>query len=203
MRNVFRLTVALLLLPVLATVAIAAQHTLPTRVFLVRNVAPGADRARRRIAFTARELMRSTIGIVGDPTVNGSTLRVQLADGPEQCFYFPASGWFPTGSVGFRYSSSGTPGVAGIVVMKKESLSGDFLLKFKFTGAGDPINLVPVPAAPDFNLNFTVNGGDEYCAGGATPSGSIDTDRAYKARGVLAPAACGVPSCPPASAFGS
>ncbi len=177
----------------------AGENSLPTRLFLVKNSAP-ADAGRRRLTFTGQELLRSSIDIVGDPTSSGATMRVRLSDGDEQCFTFPASGWFPTGNVGFRYTNTTGPGVEGFVVIKKEALSGDFLLKLKLTGGGGPITVVPAAGLTGFDLNFAIGGGDQYCAGGPTPSGSAVTDQAYKVQHVAAPAACGVTSCAPGGA---
>jgi hypothetical protein len=188
------------LLAVGARVTFAAQHTLPTTLFLVRNPSAGSDPTKRTVVFRQEE-KRSASGIVGDPTVSGATLRVSLAEGGDQCFDLPAFAWSRVGMLGFKYHNLGGPGAVTSAAIDKEEFTGDLILKWKLRGSHGPINVVPVPGNPGFAVNFQIGDGDDYCAGGATPSGGTTTDIVYQVRNLPPPPACGVAACSPSAAF--
>ena len=179
---------------------LAAQHTLPTRRFQVRNPAASTAQGRRKIVFT-EEAQGSPVPLVGDPTVSGATLRVSLGDGDEQCFDFPASGWSSLGALGFKYHDVHGPGAAVNASIEKEVFSGDVILKWKLRGVKGTVDVVPQAGTPSFAVNFHILGGDEYCAGGPTPSKGTSTDAVYDVSGLLAPPMCGVAACSPSGAF--
>lgn len=200
MRN--RATVsALIIMTVTHTGAtLAAEHTLPTKRFSVRNPGASSLQVQRKIDFT-EEAQRSTIPLVGDPTVGGVKLGVSLGNGDEQCFELPASGWSSLGPLGFKYHNVIGPGAAVNATIEKELFSGDVILKWKLRGAKGPIDVVPHAGIPSFAVNFHISGGDQYCAGGLTPSNGTSTEVSYEASQVPAPATCGVPACSPGGAF--
>ncbi len=191
--------VALLVAP--AGVALAAEHTLPTRLFLVRSPGAIGDPATRKVTF-AQEQEKSLAEIVGDPTIGGATIWMSLADGTSQCFDLPAFAWSAVGMLGFKYHNLAGPGAVTSAAIDKEEFTGDLILKWKLRGSTGPIDLAPVPGNSGFAVVFQINGGDTYCAGGATPaSGSTATSTAYRVKNVPPPSACGVPACSPAGAF--
>jgi hypothetical protein len=190
--------IALLLAQTGAT--FAAQHTLPTRRFLVRNPGGGSSQVKRKIVFTEEDQL-SAIPLVGDPTVSGATLRVSLGDGDEQCFAFPAAAWSSLGPLGFKYHDTQGLGAAVNATIEKEVFSGDVILKWKLRGAKGPLTVVPQAGTPSFAVNFRIGDGDEYCAGGPTPSGGTSTDVVYQVGYLPAPSTCGVPACSPSGAF--
>jgi hypothetical protein len=177
---------------------LAAQHTLPTRRFQVRNPAASPAEGRRKIVFTD-EAQRSPIP--GDPTVSGATLRVSLGDADEQCFDLPASGWSSLGALGFKYHDVHGPGAAVSASIEKEVFSGDVILKWKLRGVKGTLDVVPQAGTPSFAVNFHIVGGDEYCAGGPTPSKGTSTDVVYDVSRVPAPPSCGVAACSPSGTF--
>jgi hypothetical protein len=81
--------------------------------------------------------------------------------------------------------------------VKKEGFSGDFILKWKLIGGKGPIDVVPHAGSPSFAVDFKIGNGDEYCAGGPTPTGGSNTDAVYSVRSVPPPAACAIASCSP------
>ena len=182
----------------LGTGAWAADQVKPTKLFFVKD--GGNDPAKRRILFKSKEGPGSTNTVVGDPTQDGATLRVRLGSENAQCFQLPALGWASIGSLGFRYKDFDGPGAVTAASIKKTP-SGVFLVKLRVSGRTGPLDVVPQAGAASFDLNLTLGGGDSYCAGGPTPPGATNTDRAYKAKDVDAPAACGVTACSPSGAF--
>jgi hypothetical protein len=187
------------LLRVLSGFAVASPSFVPTDLFVVANPNPAVV-ARRRVLF-AGEDPHSATTIIGDPSVNGATLRVSLASGGDECFQLPASGWTRVGrSGGFKYRGTNGAGAAVTASIDREEIGGDFVLKWKLVGTRGPIDVVPHAGNADFALNFTIVNGGEYCAGGSTPSGGTSTDRAYKVRNDPPPATCGVSACSPGAA---
>jgi hypothetical protein len=175
----------------------AADQMKPTKLFFVTN--PSADAAKRRLLFSSKEGASSNT-VVGDPTISGAKLRISVRGGAEQCFDMPASGWAAIGPLGFRYKDFDGPGAVTAASIKKTP-SGVFTIKLRVSGRTGSLDVVPVAGATGFDANFTLGGGDDYCAGGTTPQGATDTDRAYKVKGLGAPASCGVAACSPSGAF--
>jgi hypothetical protein len=192
--------IALITVALLTAPTFAAEHALPTGRFLVHNPGGSSVQTRRKVVFT-EEAERSLIPLVGDPTVDGATIRVSLGDGDEQCFDLPASSWSSLGPLGFKYHNANGPGAAVNATIEKEVFSGDVILKFKLRGAKGPVIVVPQAGTPSFAMNFRIGNGDEYCAGGTTPADARNTDIAYEASRLVAPATCGVPACSASGAF--
>jgi hypothetical protein len=182
-----------------AVAAYAADQTNPTKLFSITNPRT-ADPAKRRLLFTSKEGPDSANTVVGDPTLTGAKLRVSLRGGAAQCFDLPASNWSQIGPLGYRYKDFDGPGAVTAASIKKTP-SGIFLVKLRLSGRTGPLDVVPVAGATGFDTNLSLGDGDDYCAGGATPLGATDTDRAYKVKGVGAPASCGVAACSPSGAF--
>ena len=188
-----------LLLPLLSIgVALAAEQTVPTRALALKNPAPDGDPVKRRLTFKSKTPPGTTT-VVGNPTIGGATLRVKLTDGTEQCFDLPAEGWAPIGTFGYRYKDFDGPGAVTAALIKR-SFNGTFLVKLRLSGRTGDFDVVPVVGNSGFDLNLALDGGDQYCAGGATGSGTA-TDKVYKVKAVGAPASCGVPACSPSGAF--
>jgi hypothetical protein len=187
-----RAAVTLLLPLFFLGAARAAEQTIPTRGLALKNPAPDGDPVKRRFTFKAKTAPGANT-LVGDPTVGGATLRLKLTDGAEQCFDLPAAGWGPVGTSGFRYKDFDGPGAVTAALIK-QSFNGLFFVKLRVSGRTGTFDVVPVEGNTGFDLNLAINGGDQYCAGGATTGTA--TDKAYKAKGVAAPASCGVPACP-------
>ena len=178
----------------------AAQQVNPTTQLMVRNPAPSGDMLKRKVIFKSQGGSGSTNTIVGDPVVNGATLHVTLSGGADQCFDLPASGWSPIGLLGFKYKDFDGPGAAISASIKKTTM-GVFIIKAKLAGRVGPLDIVPQAATAGFDTNLSLGGGDEYCSGGATPSGSTNTDKVYGVKNVPAPAGCGVSACVPSAAL--
>jgi hypothetical protein len=198
MMQSIRVMTAVAALGLMAVAAYAADQMKPTKLFFVTN--PTADAAKRRLLFASKEGPGSSNTVVGDPTVSGAKVRVSLRGGAEQCFDMPASGWSAIGPLGFRYKDFDGPGAVTAASIKKTP-SGVFQIKLRISGRTGSLDVVPVAGATGFDANLTLGGGDDYCAGGATPQGATDTDRAYKVKGLPAPASCGVTACSPSGAF--
>src|SRR5262245_6391793 len=79
----------------------AAQQTLTGKKVKIQNLDPGGDVSRRRITFQANE-RPSDATLVGDPSVGGATLGIQL-DAQAQCFPMPATGWTAISTSSFKY----------------------------------------------------------------------------------------------------
>ena len=181
-------------------VTFAAQHTLPTKRFLVRNPGASSSQTKRKIIFTEEE-QHSASPLVGDPTVSGVKLRVSLGGGDEQCFDLPASSWSSLGPLGFKYHNVQGPGAAVNATIEKEVGSGDVILRWKLRGAKGPLDVVPQAGTPSFAANFRIGDGDEYCVGGPTPANAKNRDDIYDVSGLPAPPTCGVAACSPSGAF--
>jgi hypothetical protein len=177
-------------------VAYAAEQTVPTKSLSLKNPAADGDPVKRRLTFKSKAPAGT---VVGNPTAGGAKLRLKLTDGAEQCFDLPAAGWTAIGSYGYRYKDFDGPGAVTAALVKR-SFNGDFLVKLRLSGRTGPLDVVPVAGNSGFDVNLTLDGGDEYCAGGATGTGKA-TDKFYKVKSVGAPASCGVPACSPSGAF--
>ena len=175
----------------------AAQQLMPTRSFLVTN-STGSP-AKRKIVFKVGKGTPDTV--VGNPTTDGATLEVKLANGTMQCFHLPAAGWAPIGNFGYRFTDfTGTSGVTKATI--KRTGPGGFGLVIRATGKrGATIDVLPQSGTTGFDLNLALRDGDAYCAGGATPVGATNTDTVYNVKDVPAPGVCGVAACSPSGAF--
>jgi hypothetical protein len=174
--------------------AMAAQHMMPTKIISIRS--PGGDVTRRKLVYVGVDGPGSTTVVVGNPATGGAKLRVHLASGGDQCFDLPASGWQPLGTVGFKYRAPAGPGAVVAALLKKTAFAGTFIVKAKAVGRTGSISVLPAPGTTSFATNFSIGGGDQYCSGGATPPGSPDTDKLYKAKRVPAPTTCSATACP-------
>src|SRR5437870_1310303 len=90
--------------------ASAAEHPILGKRLLVTD--PTGDPAHRKILGLGKEGPASVQAIVGDPVVDGASLRIVLhgGTGSDETFDLPANGWRPIGSLGFRYSSGASGG---------------------------------------------------------------------------------------------
>jgi len=174
--------------------AMAAQHMVPTKIIWIRS--PGGDVTRRKLVYIGVDGPGSATTIVGDPTTGGAKLRVHLDSGGDQCFDLPAGGWQPLGTVGFKYRAPAGPGAVVAALVKKTEFAGTVIVKAKAVGRTGPITVLPAPGTTSFATNLGIGGGDQYCSGGATPPGSPDTDKLYRARRVPAPTTCSATACP-------
>ena len=158
----------LLVVSVLGSEALAAQQLLPTKTLLAKNPSSGT----RKILWKASEA-GSVATVMGDPTVDGATLRVVLTPGGDQCVTMPSAGWSAIGSIGFRYKDPALANGPVRVAQIKKTPSGTMRLKVLLRDGG-PTAIAVVPGNPtgSYATNFTLGVGDDYCGGtaGATPS---------------------------------
>jgi len=175
----------------------AAQQGVAGKKIKIQNIDPGGDPSRRRITYQGNE-RQSPNTLVGDPTVSGATLAVQL-DSQTQCFSMPASGWSSQSGVLFRYSDgSGANGPVKVALIKRTAGGAVFQIKVTILGyqgtAPQPIITV-VPPGTQFDTNFKIGDGDEYCSsfGGTIVA---DDTRLFLAKGSPHPAGCNVAACP-------
>ncbi len=180
-------------------VSYAAQQKKPTNTFALKNPS-GTDNTKRRLLFKSKEGPGSTNTVVGNPTANGAKLHVRVGSNNAQCFDLPATGWSAIGPLGFRYKDFNGPEAVTAGEIKKTP-SGVFFIKLRVSGRVGPLNVLPQAGADGFDLNLSLGGGDQYCAGGPTPAGATSTDKVYKAKNVPAPASCGLAACSPSGAF--
>jgi hypothetical protein len=174
-----------------------AQQFKSTRTFYAKNPGPTGDMLGRKILFKSKEGPGSTNTVTGDPTVNGAKLHLALGNsGSDQCFELPAGGWSSIANLGFKYNGFNQQAGAVTSVSIKKTPAGLFLVKIRLAGANGQLDVVPAAGTTDMNLNLSLGGGDEYCAGGATPPDAQNTDKIYKVKRLPAPLACGVAACP-------
>jgi len=135
---------------------------------------------------------------VGDPTVNGATLRViaRGTTGSDQTFTLPAGpGWRLIGSppIGYRYSAASGPGAVRSLLVKRTA-AGTFGMKVALLGRLGPIDVVPPDVGTEGGVILTIPGGASYCVDFGGPAGGILTSAGKKLFSVKRPAAEG---CPP------
>src|SRR5262245_27390063 len=154
--------------------ALAADQLVIGKVFLVKN--PSPNPAKRLVKVIARELA-SSASIVGDPTVNGATLRVVSHGGTDQdqTFPMPPEGWQAT-STGYRYRDyPGDYGPIKVAIIKRTA-NAVFLLRVVAVGFLGPVSVVPPNPGTDGGAVFTLTGGDRYCTNFGGPAGGNVTN---------------------------
>jgi hypothetical protein len=191
---------AWMILLALGGVSQAAQQFKSTRVFFLKSPGPTGDNLNRRGLFKSKEGPGSANTIAGNPTVHGAKLHVKMGNGSEQCFDLPAANWSPISSFGYHYTSFAGPGAVTAASIKKTP-SGVFIMKLRLSGKVGPVDVVPQAGTTRFDLNLSLGGGDQYCAGGPTPPGATNTDKTYRAQNLPAPTSCGIAACSPSGAF--
>lgn len=176
---------------------VAAQQGIAGKKIKIQNLDPGGDTSRRRITYQALE-KQSADTLVGDPTVGGATLAVQL-DGQTQCFSMPASGWSSQSGVLFRYSDgSGANGPVKVALIKRTAGGAAFQIKVTvlgYQGPGPQPIITIIPPGTQLDTNFAIGSGDEYCS---TFGGTIQVNdqRLFLAKNADHPASCNVAACP-------
>lgn len=171
--------------------------------FDVRN--PSDDNsARRRALVLAYEGPDSTDPLVGDPTVDGATLRLVVRGAAtvyDATFELPAAGWQATFKKhdwpvykGFAYSNKTTGGPVRRVIIKRsgfasregtpppdEPAPGRFRIKVRLVGKYGPIDVLPPDPGADGGMVLTLGAGDSYCVGfGSVAGGTILSNTARR-----------------------
>lgn len=149
--------------------ALAADQLVLGKVLLVKD--PSPNPAKRLVKVIARELA-SSASVVGDPTLNGATLRVVAHGGTDQdqTFPMPAAGWVAT-SAGFRYRDfPGDYGPVKVAILKKTK-GGAFLVRVVAVGYLGAVSVVPPNPGTDGGAVLTIPGGDRYCTNFGGPAG--------------------------------
>jgi hypothetical protein len=176
----------------------AAQHPILGRKVVLRN--PG-DEASRRGIFAGRDAGAEESGIVGDPSVNGATLRL-IANGAtstDQVFVLPAAGW-RTMSNGFKFVHSGL-GVPVQSLRLRVASSGRASFRVDVRGNIGGLDLDGVPPNPgtDAVAVLEIHGGDTYCTSlGGAAGGTVlqNSGEIFKMRSAAVEVACPVLSSP-------
>lgn len=184
-----------LLSAALACPVVAAERVILGKKVLVRN--PSGE-ANRVTVVVAKETATDVPSIVGDPSVDGATLRITTSGGtPVDEFYTLFAFNWSAASSGFVYrGTSGTPPVQRVVL--KRSSGGVALLKVVLRGNVGTRDLDIVPPNPGSGAAAVLiihNGGDRYCAsyGGAAGGTTVrDTATIFKVKNPTAR-----PPCPP------
>lgn len=217
MRNatlVTGLAAALLLLAAGARVRAATQLILGAKLDVRSPNA--ADPSRRSINVYGYERRGSPNYPVGDPTVDGGTLRV-IARGTtsayDETFVLPAAGWKATFKLhdwpvykGFVFSNATTGGPVRSLSIKSSGWQspegtpppevpdpGQFRLKIRLLGHDAPLAVAPPNPGTDGGVILTLGTGDTYCvAFGGSAGGAILTNTATRFA-VKAPTAEGCP----------
>ena len=188
---------------VLAGAGWAAQQTVAGKLFLVKN--PKADDpGKRKILYLAKEAPSDNT-VVGDPVVDGASLRVTL-DSQTQCFSMPATGWRTLHGIGYRYQDpTGSLGPVKTAFIKRNG-KGVFLnkvvIKAKFgTGPQPHITVVPPNPGVEGDTNFHLGTGDQYCASFPASPLSPNNDKTYRVKNAPEAAGCAIPACSASGAF--
>jgi hypothetical protein len=167
--------------------ALAAQQGAAAKKLLLNNPPSG----NKKIVY----LSKNTTGtVVGDPVANGASFNIDIGGDGQQCVTLPASGWTAT-PVGFKYKDPQLANGPVKVALIKQTPSGNFLLKVIAKGSG--ITVVPGEPTTGYNTNFSINGGDEYCASDGSAVPTKDTDKKFLVKnddGTTCAAACSSPS---------
>jgi len=183
--------------------AYAAQQGVAGKLIIVKNPKP-TDASKRNVTYFGKEKASSDT-VVGDPTVGGAKLKVRL-DSNTDCFTMPASGWTPVSTLGFKYKDkTGANGPVKTAFIKKTK-SGVFLNKVIILGKFGPgpqphITVVPPNPGVEADTNFTIGGGDEYCAAFPGATANPNDAKTYKVKDTPNPGTCLVTACSPSGAF--
>jgi hypothetical protein len=170
----------------------------------VRNPSD-ADPTRRSVFINGREGPDSTDPLVGDPTINGATVRVVVRGDAavyDETFELPASGWsvrftrhdWPVYKT-FTYSNLEVGGPVRSVVVTRSGYAsregtpppdqprpGHFRIRVRLRGTDGPVNILPPNPGTDGGIVLTLGGGDSLCVGfGSSAGGEIvsNTERRF------------------------
>ena len=204
------LAVALALVAVAGPVG-AATQTILGGTFDLRT-SYSDDPTRRRVLVIGFEDVGTPNVVIGDPTLNGATLRIVVrgdAGTTEQTFDLPAAGWtayitrhdWPV-YMGFRYTNSETGGAVRSITIERSGFSspegtppptepkpGKFRTRIQLRGLDGLIDLVPPNPGTEAGVELTLDGGDTYClAFGGAAGGTVlgNTPRRFSIRKPLA-----------------
>jgi len=134
--------------------------------------------SQRRIVGRAKE-RGSTDQVVGDPRVDGASLRIIISGGTgaDETFDLPMGGWTAVGPLGYRFSNRYRGGAVRSAVIKRTP-SGNFVIKILLTGHDAPLPIVPPNPGDQGGFILRLNGGDSYCVafGGAAGGREVQDD---------------------------
>jgi hypothetical protein len=162
-----------------------ATHLVPTRLFLVKK----PDAGGQKVVWKVRE-PDSSANVVGDPTADGATLRVQLMPGGHECFSMPPSGWTTLGTHGYRYRDAALANGPVEFAQIKKGRAGTLMLRVVVIDGG----IVPGDPSTTWGANLTLGGGEDFCGGSAGGVSKPNDARTFRVAKDGAPATC-VPSC--------
>ena len=177
----------------------AAERLILGKKLVVRD--PSGSEANRVTVVVAKETATDVPGIVGDPTVDGATLRIMTTgtSAVDEFYALHFFGWTAT-STGFVFRGAG--GVPPIVrVLLKRSASGVALLKVVLRGnvGSRDLDVVPPNSGSSGVAVLSINnGGDRYCASyGGAAGGTVarDTATVFRVKNPTAQPPC--PADPP------
>ena len=154
----------------------AADQTILGKLLVVKDPAPDAspDPTKRKIKVIGKEYTTPNT-IVGDPSVDGATLRV-VANGMtnyDQTFPMPAAGWVGIPGQLFKYSDAGAFGPVRKVVVYNRN--GKFIIKAIVLGFLGLITIEAPNPGTDGAAVLAIGGaGDSYCMMfGGTAGGTV------------------------------
>jgi hypothetical protein len=177
-------------------IALAAQQGAAAKKLLVKNPPSG----NKRLLFIAKN---TTGTVVGNPVLgSGATLNVSLTPGGSQCMGIPGfggnEGWSQT-ATGFKYNDPILDNGPVRSAFIKVSPSGNFVLKVLAKGAG--IAVAPGNPTATYALNFSIAGGDEYCASTGSAIPTKNDEKTFLVKNDDG-TACAIPACSsPGGAF--
>ena len=190
-----KIACAVVMVGLTASGSFAGVQLKPTKSLLVKN--PSGLAASRTIVWSVSEKASSNT-LVGDPTVNGATLNIQLSPGGIQCVQLPAIDWDRigtdrTGTIGFKYNDASLDHGPVRSALIKKLPSGTFQIRVQLKGSG--ISVVPGNPTGAYAVNLNVVAGDEYCSGSGSATPKPNDAKTFKVVNDTAPATCGIPAC--------
>ena len=174
------------------------EQILLGKLALVKDPQPGVDATRRKLVLKAKE-GASPNPLTGNPITGGAILKISLSgtSPTSQTFTLPAGVpyWSALGTVGFKYKDADlVNGPIKLLIYKKKTGSGSFVMTVLGKGSASPLNLLPPNAGTEARLSFIPgSGGDRYCvAFGGVAGGTLDpnTDKVFKAKNPTAEGLC-------------
>jgi hypothetical protein len=177
------------------------------------------DPSARSVSVFAQEEPFSDNLLVGDPTVDGATLRIVVGGSGgthDETYALPAAGWrtyltrhdWPVYKV-YQYSNESTGGPVRSVVVQRGGYAspegtpppvdprpGEFRVKLRLAGRDGPIAVRPPNPGDSGVVLLGFGGGDTYCIAFGGPSGGRVITNTSRRFAVMRPALEGCPAGP-------
>jgi hypothetical protein len=162
----------------------------------VRNLS-GEENGRRIVVLGRESATDIGPAIVGDPTVDGATLRMITngATSSDQTWVLDASRWRPCGNVGFDYvgPSTGDP-VRRVVIKRTPTGSGQLRVKLAGDVGTQDLTVVPPNPGDDGGIILQINNGGTYCVAFGGAAGGTEVQDSAQTWRITKPTA--QPGCP-------